>query len=468
VPNIENKSVTALLTENYPLIAILIGAALVSVSLGPFHNVDTQLEFDAASGVIRWGLPHTIYGDLINQPPIGFYTEALFLKIFGATYSTGVAMITLIGLGCTMLLYQTGKTLYGKPTATLAAALFALTPWHLALSRSFLIDTQCLFLSLLCLLVGVYAIRKDSLKLFLISGTLFAAALLTKFFAVFILIPLALFYFRHRRLNLSRTRVVAAYFAPALLLIILWYQLISGLNLLAVVGIEDFRHFNPTEAAPSVFFLINYLLDGLGVLFLIAAALSLTVTFADRRLFAKFLPFDIMCLTTILVVGGINTFLVAGLNFSAPYINPIKYDYQFLPFFSLLAASLAGKCVLLYNSMKAKKKLIKLLFSVALVGMALLAASMLLNMNWVTQYSTWDHWLFKVDRTQNVGYALINSTPIGENSFLISVQHLGFAFTLSGLLWAIRHELASFLRSAFKRMRLWIEAKNALIHARPA
>ena len=120
----------------------------------------------------------------MNQPPLGFYIEALFFKIFGSSINTDVTLITLFGLGSTVLVYKIGKELYGKPTGLFAAALFALTPWELVLSRSFLIDAQCLFLSLLCLFIGIIAIRKGSFKLFM-SGVIFAAAFLTKFFAVY-------------------------------------------------------------------------------------------------------------------------------------------------------------------------------------------------------------------------------------------------------------------------------------------
>jgi 4-amino-4-deoxy-L-arabinose transferase-like glycosyltransferase len=466
VPKSDKRSFAALLSENYPLLGILIGTVLVSASIGPFHNIDTQLEFDAASGVIKWGLPYITYKNMINQPPLGFYAEALFLRIFGLSYNNGVALITLIGLGCTVLVYMLGKTLYGKLTATLAAALFALTPWQFALSRSFLIDAQCLFFSLLTLLIGIYAIRKDSFILFMLSGTLFATALLTKFFAVFTLIPLTFFYFYHRPNKLRRVPAVVAYFLPTLLFLVVWYQILTYRGLISIIVIEDFNNFNPIGTVPSFFFIINYLLEGLGALFLIATALSLIVSFAHRRLFAKLLPFDLMCLATILAVGSINTFLAVGLNLKSPYINPIKYDYQFLPFFSLLAASLVGKCLLLFNSAKSKEKLSKLLFSIASVGLVLLAASMLLNMNFLNQQSTGDHWLFKVERNQEIGYSFINFTPLDQNSPLMSIQYLGFAFVLSGLVWASRHKLASFLHGLFKRIRLWIEAKNALSYAR--
>lgn len=99
-----------LISENYPLLGILIGIGLISVTIGPFQNGDTQLEYAAASGVIRWGMPYMkYYGDMINQPPLGFYTEALFFKIFGLSFDIGVALITLFGLGCTVLVYKIGE-----------------------------------------------------------------------------------------------------------------------------------------------------------------------------------------------------------------------------------------------------------------------------------------------------------------------------------------------------------------------
>lgn len=434
------------LSENYPLFGILLGVVLVSVSLGPFQNFDTQLEYEAASGVIRWGMPYMkYYGDMINQPPLGFYTEALFFKIFGLSFNNGVALITLFGLGCAVLVYKIGKVLYGKSTALFATALFALAPWHLVLSRSFLIDVQCLFFSLLCLLVGIYAIRKDSEMLFMVSGVLFAVALLTKFFAIFVLVPLALFYFRYRQKNLRHIFAVVAYFLPALLLFFLWYDVIWGRGLLygeshTTFTHDDFVNFNPAEFTPSYLFVGNFLWTVLGELFLIATILSLLVCLSRRKLFEKILPFDLMFAATIVTVLGVNTFLGASLNLSFPYNNVVKYSYPALPFFSLLAASLTAKCLSLFNSVKSKEKLSSLLFSVASAGLVLLVISMFLNMSYVQQFSTSDHLLFKVERDRDAGYSFINSSPLAD-SLLMNIQYLGFAFVLSGLVWASRHKI---------------------------
>jgi len=459
------------MSEYSPLVIISVGIVLVSVTIGPFHNEDTQLEYAAASGVVKWGMPYMKYaGDMINQPPLGFYISGLFFKIFGLSFDTGVALVTLFGLGCTILVYEIGKLWYGKPTGLLAAALFALTPWQLALSRSFLIDIQCLFFSLLFLFVGMHAIRRDSFRLFMVSGTLFAMAFLTKFFAVFALIPLAIFYLYYRQKNLKRILAVAAYFLPALILVFLWYYVIWGRGLLfaashSALSHDDFQNFNAPGVIPSYLFVGNFLLNGVGLLFLIVTALSLLVCFWRRKLFARFLPFDLICLATVVAVGGVNTFLGAGLNLTFPYNNAVKYDYQALAFLSLLAASLAGKFYSMFNLDKAKEKLNKLLYYVALVGLLLLAISMILNMNSVHQFSISDHLLFRVELDKNIGYSLVNSTPIGKDSHLIGVQYLGFAFVLFGLLWASRDKFGLLRRWAVRNKWRLVFLAFAVVYA---
>ncbi len=161
-----NHNLRKLFSENYALLAILIGVLLISLPMGPYRTLDTQLEFTTAQGVLNWGYPYVnMYGTLFNEPPLGFYTEALYFKIVGLTMDNGVFLITLFGLACTVAVYKIGKEVYGKSTGLFAAAFFALAPWELILTRSFLIDTQCLFLSLVYLYFGILAIRKDSVKL---------------------------------------------------------------------------------------------------------------------------------------------------------------------------------------------------------------------------------------------------------------------------------------------------------------
>jgi hypothetical protein len=167
----------------------------------------------------------------------------------------------------------------------------------------------------------------------------------------------------------------------------------------------------------------------------------------QRRLFHRVFTFDLICFVTIIAVVSVNTFLGAGLNLKSPYLNAIKYDYQSLPFFSLLAASLISKCISLFNLNKTKKKLSKLaFFFIASTGLILVVAAIFYNMRYVHQFSTWDYLLFRVEPNINVGYSLFNSTPIGTNSLLMGIQYLGFAFVLSGLMWASRHKIVGLLK----------------------
>jgi 4-amino-4-deoxy-L-arabinose transferase-like glycosyltransferase len=156
---------------------------------------------------------------MINVPPLGFYIDALFFTFFVFLMKQRVGIITLFGLGCVFLVYKVGEVLYGVRTGLFAAMLFALTPWQVIMPRVFLVDVQCLFFSLLYLLVGIWAIRKDSLKLFFLSGFLFCFALLTKLFAVFMLIQLALIYIYWRpRKRVRMLEGMLIFFLPAFFL----------------------------------------------------------------------------------------------------------------------------------------------------------------------------------------------------------------------------------------------------------
>lgn len=267
-------NIKKLAIEFSPLIIVLIGVALVAFSLGPYQSYDTQLEFEAASNVVKTGIPYVkAYGAAIDEPPLGFYTEALFLRIFGLSANTGLTFVTFFGLGSAALIYIIGKELYSKSTGLFAAALFGLNPWQLVLSRSFLIDTQCLFFSILCLLTGVLAVRKSSVKLALVTGVIFAAALLTKLYAAFVLIPLLLFYIHSRpkkpKLILSQ---LAAFSMPTLVFAFFWYQIVLGHTLLWIFHHNDFADVIPasTGVNSSTFFVTNFLLNyGLGVYFVV-------------------------------------------------------------------------------------------------------------------------------------------------------------------------------------------------------
>lgn len=430
---------------------------MVLISSVPFTNGDTEWEYEAVLGVIKWGKPYVITrGNLINQPPLGFYIQALYLTIFGVSMEVGVGLVTIFGLGCIFLVYKIGNLLYGKLPGLLAATLFALTPWQLVFSRSFLIDTQCLFFSLFSVFVGILAFRKSSLNLLIVSGILFSAAFLTKFYAIFSLIPILLFYLHYQQKNFRYlTKFFFAFCIPVLFSVFFWYEIISGQGLFSLFQHKDFVNLNPSDVVPSFFFVGKFLLDyGIGLFFIIAAIFSLILSIRFRKIFSKILVFDLICLITILSIASVNTFLGVGLNLKAPYFNAVKYDYQALPFFSLLAASLIIKCFSLFNSTKNMRKLRKFIYyAIIIVGVGLLVGAILTNIFYMHLISLWPSILFRFDDSRDDGYFLFHNNPIDSGSPLLILQYFGFMFVLSGLIWASKDEITSLINLIIAKIK---------------
>jgi 4-amino-4-deoxy-L-arabinose transferase-like glycosyltransferase len=441
-----NKLTTDLRNE-LPLLAVLVGFLLMSVATGQFSNYDSQLEYAAALGVNEWGLPYHEFGHFINQPPLGFYVGALFLKLFGSSYSVAVAVPTLFGAGCIVLLYEIGRAFYDKRTALFAAALFASTPWHIVLSRSFLIDAQCLFFSLLYLLVGIYATKKNSAKLLMLSGVFFGVAFLTKAFAVFMLVPLVIYYFYAGPKTLWRTFMGALFFVPALFFTYVWYELISNRGFFTAFTHDDFN-FYITGVEPSPFFLLSYLLGALGILALIAGAVSLLISFVRSKSLGKVFGSDLICLVTVAAVLGVNMFLVLGRNLNCPYNNPLKYDYQFLPMFCLLAVSILNKFHS-FDLADLGNKRSKLAFIITLAGLILVVVSMIQNVIVLNGYVTQTGVLFRVEG--EMGYSFEHSALNWEPSISWMLQWLGFSIVALSLIWANKKQLKT-LETALRQL----------------
>lgn len=449
-------SFTKLIIEVFPIFIILIGVAFVSFSLGPYQTYDTQLEFEAASNVVKMGIPFVKgFGTVIDQPPLGFYIEGLFFRIFGLSINTGVTLVTLFGLGSVALVYMIGKQLYGKATGLLAAALFGLNPWQLVLSRSFLIDSQCLFFSLLCLYVGIFAINRSSVKLSLVAGVVFAAAILTKFFAAFVLIPLLLFYIYSRP---KKTKQIlgqlAAFSIPAFVSALFWYQIFLGRSLLSIFNNNNIVVIPAsTHVVPSPFFVINFLVHyGVGWYFLVATVFSLILVLSLKNYFSKVIIVDLVCVATIAFILSVNVVMGAVFKLNVPYFSAIKYDYQALPFLVLLVASLTTKSLAAFRAAKSTVHLKKLMFYLAAIAaVILLAASLISSMFYTNAVSTLSYLQYRVEPQVNYGYALSTPNPLTASSPLMALQYLGFAVALSGLLFGLFCVTRHKIRWLFKR-----------------
>jgi 4-amino-4-deoxy-L-arabinose transferase-like glycosyltransferase len=435
-----------LLWRHLPLFGVLLGSALLSISMGPYSNWDSQTEYTAASAIIKWGFPYITYGQMINVQPFGFYVDAAFLKVFGVYYTIGVNVITLFAVGCVFLVYKIGAVMYGPRTGLFAAALFGLAPWQVIMSRVFLADAQYLFFSLLYLLVGIWAIRKNSLKLVTAAGFLFGLALLTKTYAVFMLIPLALIFAYHRPKSWKRGLAeIGLFVLPTFLVQYLWYDPISGRGLLSLTGHDDFMLRLPNGFTPSPFFSVTFLSEILGLFFFAGCILSVVLSLLQRKISKEMPIFDVVSAVTIASVVGLSVYLVVGNHMLVPYANSIKYDYLTLPFFCFLAASLAKKCSALPSLRRVGGKYGALVAYVSLMGMFLLLVSMIANPMMVNLLFNMDWIMFKANG--GFTYSFVTLTPFLKRSYLWLIQISAFILVYVSLLWANRDKLHSFFAS---------------------
>jgi 4-amino-4-deoxy-L-arabinose transferase-like glycosyltransferase len=443
--NIQNLGKS--LRDVFPLVIILIGLALVSITIGPFQNPDTTWEYKAANGVITWGMPFVeVQGSLINQPPLGFYAQGLFLTVFGYSMETGVLLVTLFGLASAVVLYKIGFILYGKQVGIGASVLFGLCMWELVLSRSFLIDTQCLFLSLCCLYTGIQGIQRNSNKLIALSGVLFALAFYTKLFAVFVLIPLGLFYLYKQKDKYTRLPAKLAILClPLALATIIWYTVVfylmpsylpKGLGYL--FSHSDFSDFNAAGITPSYWsvsaFLLNY---GVGYFFVVTTLYSLILGLLFRkRLGKKIVDLDIIFAVSIILILVVSVILGVTFNLKVPYTSTLKYAYQALPLLCLVTASIIVKCVSMFNSAIIGARFKRLYFLCAVLGIVLFVMSVFSSIYSAFQLSMSRFILFRVESDKLLGYSFDNFHALSQNHPLLYVQCLGFGLILIGLIYS--------------------------------
>lgn len=407
----DKNQAAAFLRGHYQILGILIGAAIILASMGTYTNWDSQKEFEAASNVVLHGFPYVSTGIMIDQAPFAFYMTAPVLEAFGISYVNGVAFVSALGLGCVALIYALGTLMYGKRSGLVAAALFGLVPWQVFFARIYLIDVPYVFLSLLFLVFGVWAVSKNSEKLLASAGVLFALAFLTKLFAIYFLVPLLLWVLlkgKESGFKLS-LRKILIFLLPSFIFQAAWFGGFANQHFFGVYFASDLTH--PVSIAdPSLLFLPRILVESGGWFLLASAVFSLALTLGFKRLSAKTLRVDFVCVGAIAVVAGVDLALVFGPHLLVPYVSAFKYLYAALPFLCLLAASLADKGALLAASAGEHKVKVVLAAS----GLALLFGSVVECFVFLNHYELYTLIDFKVDYAGN--YFPFNVyTPVSTN-----------------------------------------------------
>jgi 4-amino-4-deoxy-L-arabinose transferase-like glycosyltransferase len=446
---VDTKSFRFLASEHYPIFGVLLGALFVVLSTSTYTNWDAQLEYQAASSVVTQGFPYVANGLMINQPPLGFYMNAPAFHAFGLSYLNGVGVATAFGLGCILLVYALGALLYGKQTGLVAAALFGIIPWHVYISRIFLIDNQNLFFSLLFLIAGILALRKNSQKLTLAAGVFFAMALLTKLFAVFALVPMLLIILLQRKEAGFKPslRSILVFILPTLLSQAIWFGGFANQNFFGVYFSSDITH--PVLVAnPNPLFLPIILVNSAGYLLFAAGLFSLALTILYRKRLAKNLWLDTVCMGTIGVVAGLNLLLVFGLHLTVPYVSVFKYNYFALPFYCFLAASLVTKGSLLVSSTVWKKKASLVKPTLVGIGIVLLFSSLLESMLFLFKWVGFAS--FGVDSVTYYPFDVFSGPMSG---YFVSLHYAGFVLIALSLVSSLvlKGVKEKFLSKSIKR-----------------
>lgn len=386
---------------------------------------------------------------MINQPPLGFYMDAPVFHTFGLSYLNGVDVVTAFGLGCVVLIYALGTLLYGKRTGLVAAALFGIVPWHLYMSRIFLIDNQSLFFSLLFLIAGVFAVRKNSQKLLALAGVFFAVALMTKLFAVFMLVPLLLMILLQRKEHQFKLTLpkVLIFLAPSFVLQAVWFGGFANQNFFGIYLASDITH--PVLVSnPSLLFLPITLVKSAGWLLFAAGLFSLALSLLYWKVLARIVWLDTLCVGTIVAVAGLDLFLVFGPHLTVPYVSAFKYNYLALPFYCLLAASLADKGALLIASADWKKRIHWVKPILVGIGLVLLFASLVESITFL------DKWVgfvaFGVDSVTYYGFNVF-SGPM--NNYFQLFHTAAFVLIALSLVFP-------FIAWAFKKSFGWVDSPN--------
>ena len=309
--------------------------------------------------------------------------------------------------------------------------------------------------------MGILAIRKDSLKLAGFSGLLFAAALITKQFAVFMLIPLAILYIYHRPKNKKLVlRQLILFTAPVAISNFLWYNIILGKELLYLFNHNDFRDYNFPHYTPTHIFASDFLVNyGLGLFFCVTFAVSLAVTLLFwRQLPKKMVLFDVICLLTLSFIVGLVLYLAVNLNLKAPYTSAVKYLYHTLPLFSIAAASIAAKTALLLKNTCQTTKFRRILMTLAVIaGVVLLVTPLISHMVSAQQLTTTEYLIFRVQPNLDVGYSFYVQNPPTPDHYALTMQLVGFTVILSGFAWNSKH----FITKQTNLIRTWFKTKNS-------
>ena len=195
------------------LVAIAFAAHAYGMFRAPMYDDDEGLYMEQAWSVFTSGKlsPYTYFYD---HPPLGWFTIALWAKLFGgftafgASVNTGRVLMLVAHAGSAALLYAIVRRVGGsKPAAAAALLVFALSPFQILFGREVLLDNLAVFwlLASICFLAGERVTTRDAA----LAGAALGIGLLTKEILGLMIPGMALLLWRRTDAGQRRTAIGA-------------------------------------------------------------------------------------------------------------------------------------------------------------------------------------------------------------------------------------------------------------------
>lgn len=183
----------------WPLAALLVFAALVRL---PTLGLQS-FWFDEAFTVVRVLHPSVIStlettAHTENTPPLWYLTVWVWSRIFGTGLVAMRMVSALAGVALVAVVWEIARELAGRRVAVVAAALTAANPlfvWYSQEARAYALYTLTAALAILCFIRAERMPNGRRMAAFALAGSL---ALLSHYFAVFLLVPMSLWLLRRR------------------------------------------------------------------------------------------------------------------------------------------------------------------------------------------------------------------------------------------------------------------------------
>lgn len=186
------SSLKSQIIKHLPIILILVLAAFYRI-----YKIADYMTFLGDEGrdvLVAYNILHghfTLLGPTSSVGgfflgPIYYYFMAPFLLLFKYNPVGPAVGVALIGILTVWLLYIACLKFFNKSIALAAALVYAISPLVVTYSRSSWNPNPLPFVSLLTLFTVFYAVKKNSLKLFLVSGVLLGIAMQLHYLAIFI------------------------------------------------------------------------------------------------------------------------------------------------------------------------------------------------------------------------------------------------------------------------------------------